>query len=315
MSKVNIQEVIFTPADAAEALETIEWLERDERGLVPVRLMYDDPHQPPHWWHVRPMLNLTLLARTVAAQERTAPTPGYPLPITYAEDPLTKGASIVRLKAKLNQWKNGVEPIPPAILPTYEGQTWVDIDSLSYRFDRPEPHPNPFFNPETRWKMASDLGGLLETYHPSEETVHGARCHICYDPSDLNIRVHPDYYFAKDVPGPGIVATGLYLTWVVGKPPDFALEMASPDKVREDLTVNRKLYQEIGFTEYWRLDPTGGDLYGAPLTADRLADGIYEPIPLHRLENGNAWAHSEATDLDIFWMNQRFVFLGPDLQG
>ena len=48
MSKVNIQEVIFTPADAAEALETIERLERDERGLVPVRLMYDDPHQPPY---------------------------------------------------------------------------------------------------------------------------------------------------------------------------------------------------------------------------------------------------------------------------
>ena len=43
--------------------------------------------------------------------------------------------------------------------------------------------------------------------HPTEETVHGARCYICYDESAPNIRVSPDYYFAKGVPGPGIKAT------------------------------------------------------------------------------------------------------------
>ena len=69
VSKVNFQEVIFTPANAAEALETIAHLEKDGRGSIPARLMYNDPHQPPVWWHVRHMLNLTLLARTVAAQE------------------------------------------------------------------------------------------------------------------------------------------------------------------------------------------------------------------------------------------------------
>lgn len=314
MSKVNLQEVIFTPADAAEALETIAWLERDERGTIPARLMYDDPHKPPVWWHVRDMLNLTLLARTVAAQEGTAPAPGNPPRITLPEDPITNGAALLRLKAKLKQWKEGVEPIPPAILPTYEGQTWVDIDKLDYVFDRPEPHPNPFFHQESRWKMQSNLSNLLETIHPTEETIHGSRCHICYDESDLNIRVAPDYYFAKGVPGPGILATGMYLTWVVGKPPDFALEMASPDKVREDLTVKRRLYQEIGIKEYWRLDPTGGELCGAPLAADKLEDGVYEPIPLRRLEKGNVWGRSEATGIDIFWMNEIFVYLGPDTE-
>ena len=314
MSKVNLQEVIFTPADAAEALETIAWLERDERGTIPARLMYDDPHKPPVWWHVRDMLNLTLLARTVAAQEGTAPAPGNPPRITFPEDPVTNGAALLRLKAKLKQWKEGIEPIPPAILPTYEGQTWVDIDKLDYVFDRPEPHPNPFFHQESRWKMQSNLSNLLETIHPTEETIHGSRCHICYDESDLNIRIAPDYYFAKGVPGPGILATGMYLTWVVGKPPDFALEMASPDKVREDLTVKRRLYQEIGIREYWRLDPTGGELYGAPLAADRLEGGVYEPIPLHRLEKGNVWGRSEATGIDIFWMNEIFVYLGPDTE-
>ena len=258
------------------------------------------------------MLNLTLLARTAAAQEGTAPSPGNPPQMSFVEDPVNNGAALLRLKAKLMEWKDGTEPIPPAILPTYEGQTWIDIDSLDFRFDRPEPHPNPEFHREARWKMTSSLSNLLETIHPTEETIHGPRCHICYDESDLNIRIAPDYYFARDVPGPGILATGLYLTWAVGKPPDFALEMASPDKAGDDLTTKRKLYQELGIREYWRLDPTGGDLFGAPLAGDRLEGGVYHPVTLHRLEKGNVWGHSEATGIDLFWMNETFVYLGPD---
>ena len=96
---------------------------------------------------------------------------------------------MLRLKAKLNQWKDGAEPIPPAILPTYEGQTWIDIDRLCYRFDRPATHPNPFFHQEVRWGVAADLSRLLEANHPTERIVHGARCHICYDPANLNFRV------------------------------------------------------------------------------------------------------------------------------
>ena len=312
MSKVNIEEILFTPADASEALETIARLEEDRRGSIPARLMYDDPHQPPHWWHVRHMLNLTLLARTVAAQEGTAPAPGNPPQMSFVEDPVTNGAALLRLKAKLKEWKDGTESIPPAILPTYEGQVWVDIDRLNYRFDRPEPHPDPEFHREDRWRMVSSLNKLLEEIHPTEETIHGPRCHICYDESDLNIRVAPDYYFAKDVPSPGILATGLYLTWAVGKPPDFSLEMATPAKAREDLTDKRKLYQELGIAEYWRLDPTGGDLYGAPIAGDRLNGDVYEPIPLHRLEKGNVWGRSEATGIELFWMNETFVYLRPD---
>ena len=312
MSKVNLQEVILTPADAAEALETIVWLEKDGRGSIPVRLMYDDPHKPPAWWHVRHMLNLTLLARTAAAQEGTAPAPGNPPRVSFVEDQVNNGAALLRLKTKLREWKDDAELVPPAILPTYEGQTWVDIYALDYRFDRPEPHPDPDFHLDARWKMVSTLSSLLETIHPMEETIHGPRCHICYDESDLNIRIAPDYYFAKDVPGPGILATGLYLTWVVGKPPDFALEMASPRKAREDLTTKRRLYQELRIREYWRLDPTGGDRYGAPMAADRLVGGVYQPIPLRSLEKGNVWGHSEETGIDFFWMNGNFAYLGPD---
>ena len=102
VSKIFMQEVLFTPADAAEALETIAGLERDGRGTVPARWMYGDPHEPPYWWHVSPMLKLTLLARTVAAQEGTAPAPGNPFPLFFPDDPITNGAALLRLKAKLS---------------------------------------------------------------------------------------------------------------------------------------------------------------------------------------------------------------------
>ncbi len=80
MSKVNLQKVLFTPAGAAKALETIERLERYGHGSEPGGMMEDDPHEPPYFWQMRDMLHLTLLARTVAAQEGTAPKPGNPPP-------------------------------------------------------------------------------------------------------------------------------------------------------------------------------------------------------------------------------------------
>ena len=42
---------------------------------------------------------------------------------------------------------SGTEPIPPAILPTYEGQTWIDIDRLNYRFDRAGAQSEPGIPP------------------------------------------------------------------------------------------------------------------------------------------------------------------------
>ena len=208
MPKVNLQKVTLTPADAAAALDTIARLERNGRGLTAADLMEDDPHEPPLWWHVKDMYNLSLLARTVAAQEGTAPAPGNPDPVGTDHDPVTSAAALIRLKAKLTIWKDGQETIPPALLPTYEGQTWIEIDKLDYRFDRAEWRPDPGFHGSEWWRMTETLCRLLEEIEPSEETIHGASCRICYDPSDLNVRVAPDYFFAKGVPGPGIKATG-----------------------------------------------------------------------------------------------------------
>ena len=115
---------------------------------------------------------------------------------------------------------------------------------------------------------------------------------ICYNPANLNDRVFPDCYVAFDVPAGAIFAQNGYLTWQVGKPPDFALEIASKSTARHDITDKRDLYERIGVKEYWRFDPSGGDYYGTSLAADRLLDGAYEPIEKVINADGMVSAHS-----------------------
>ena len=57
----------------------------------------------------------------------------------------------------------------------------------------------------------------------------------------------------------------LYLPWEAGKPPDWALEIASESTAREDVNRKPAIYARIGIPEYWRFDPTGGNYHGVPL--------------------------------------------------
>ena len=50
-----------------------------------------------------------------------------------------------------------------------------------------------------------------------------------------------------------------------GKPPDLVLEVASPTTASNDYTDKRRDYARYGIREYWRLDPSGGELYGVAL--------------------------------------------------
>ena len=49
---------------------------------------------------------------------------------------------------------------------------------------------------------------------------------ICYDRSNLNVRVAPDVYIAFGVDDRAIRPRKLYLPWEVGKAPDWVLEVA-----------------------------------------------------------------------------------------
>ena len=85
------------------------------------------------------------------------------------------------------------------------------------------------------------------------------------------------------------------------RPPAFVLEVASESTAATDLGRKRAIYAQMGAQEYWRLDPTGGDYYGEPLVGERLVNGEYERIELHRAANGDIWSRSEVLGVDFYY--------------
>ena len=109
-----------------------------------------------------------------------------------------------------------------------------------------------------------------------------------------NRREHeaPDYYLARNVNVAAIRGETAYNLWEVGKPPEWALEVASPSTYERDLYEKPDRYAEIGIGEYWMFDPTGGDLYGQTLMGFKLVDGVYESVELARNEHGLLFGYS-----------------------
>ncbi len=69
-----------------------------------------------------------------------------------------------------------------------------------------------------------------------------------------------------------------WLLWEEGRAPDFVLEVTSRTTRREDEGRKRRLYRDLGVSEYWQFDPTG-DYLSPLLKGARLEGGEYEPIP------------------------------------
>ena len=124
---------------------------------------------------------------------------------------------------------------------------------------------------------------------------------ICYDPSNLNVRIAPDIYLAFGVDAVAIRPRKLYLPWEVGKPPDFALEIASESTADADTQRKPGIYAAIGVPEFWRFDPSGGGYYGEPLWGGELVDGIYQSLPTTTEPDGILKIYSPLLEVSLCW--------------
>ena len=124
---------------------------------------------------------------------------------------------------------------------------------------------------------------------------------VFYNRYSMNYHFRPDLYVAFGVDKDAIRRRNGYVIWEVGKPPDFALEVASESTNERDTAEKPGLYASVGIIEYWRVDPTGGDWYGYALAGDVLINGVYHPIELHTEEDGTIWGYSAALDLCLCW--------------
>ena len=152
---------------------------------------------------------------------------------------------------------------------------------------------------------------LKAHFHNRADTLVAGAGFLCYDRSNLNARLAPDCMVAFGVDPDAIRRRNGYLIWEVGKPPDLVMEVASESTAPNDIGRKRVLYAAMGIGEYWRLDATGGDLYGEPLAGEYLLDDEYRRYELSADPDGGIWAHSDLLDLNICWDGMRFGIQDP----
>ena len=96
-----------------------------------------------------------------------------------------------------------------------------------------------------------------------------------------------------------------------GKPPDFALEVASKTTGVIDYTEKRSDYERYRIVEYWRFDNTGGRYHDVALAGDRLVDGRYERIEIQWLDDVRCRGYSESLGLYVCWEDGDLRFYDP----
>ena len=154
-----------------------------------------------------------------------------------------------------------------------------------------------------QWPTVFRISRLLyERYQGCPDVFVNGGAFVSYDVTDGNRRVAPDLFIAFDVDVAGIYENlPNFWIWEIGKAPDFVMEVASPSTAANDLGWKRELYERLEIQEYWRFDPTGGELYGKPITGERLEASRYEEYELQYGDDGSVRVHSELLDVVFYW--------------
>ena len=195
----------------------------------------------------------------------------------------------------------------------------IDYDSLEYDPFEPDPMPDAMLQEPILRGLLAVLSSRARAGNPGLPLFDSSNTILCYDPSNLNIRVSPDYYFAVGIDPETVKHRGIYRTWVQGKPPDFVLEVASPSTARNDETTKRDIYAGMGVPEYWRYDPTDlidpnqRSLYAVPLVGEILVDGAYQPLPVTPGPEDCIMGYSPALGVSLAVKDKRLMVYDQEL--
>ena len=189
----------------------------------------------------------------------------------------------------------------------YKRQAIYDAQIASMNTE-PEPVPDGMLQYTIFEEIFSILSARFGTADRSSPVFASSNTFICYDPDDLNVRVSPDFYIAFGVDAEAVRERRMYLPWEVGKAPDFVLEVASESTAASDMFAKRDIYRRVGASEYWRFDPTGGDIYTYAIAGDRLVDGVYVPVDITEEPDGVLRGWSDALGLYLCWSDGMLKF-------
>ena len=174
----------------------------------------------------------------------------------------------------------------------------TDPGALPPDFMLPDPPMIPDFQ---RHAHRTRIITALDIYFKRRDDVLSAGGgYLRHDPMNDDERYAPDCVVAFGVDPKAIIARNGYLISEVGKPPDFALDVACQDVGMIDRSIERETYERYQAREYWRLDASKR-WQAAPLAGDRLVNGKYVPIEIIQDEDGGLWGYSEALALSLCW--------------
>lgn len=186
---------------------------------------------------------------------------------------------------------------------------YTDENGVFYPETDGEPLPDGF---DQEYLFQQVMPVLRQYLKSRYDVIVSGDTFIYYEKGNPQARVAPDCYVAFGVTHEAILPYNSYLTWHVGKVPDFALEIASKGTARQDLVDKRVLYAQIGIGEYWRYDATlDSEFYGEPLVGERLVDGQYVRLPIQEAPDGQVRGRSPVLGMDLCWDDGRLFFCDP----
>ena len=204
----------------------------------------------------------------------------------------------------------GFEPeVPPVTQPSIEEAPHLYEDGVFY----PATDGAPLPDGSEQYYEFLHVNTLLQIHYADQpRTLVSGNTFIYYDQGRPGRNIAPDCYVAFDVNADEIIRQEHYRIWIVGKPPEFALEIASKHTAHNDLVPKRELYAAIGIGEYWRYDPTENSrYYGERLVGERLVDGEYQRLPVAPDAEGRPRGYSPTLELDLVWEDRILRFYNP----
>ena len=177
----------------------------------------------------------------------------------------------------------------------------LDIDTLLELYpSRMEPMPESGY----QFPFVHALGEVLLRWLPEAfpgSVIFGDNFIYYLDRDGQRRAISPDLAISFDAEA----ALGdywiSYFVELVGKPPDFVMEIGSRSTYYRDMNVKRDAYAWMGVSEYWMFDPMGGRHYPFALRGMRLVEGEYRPLEMIESPDGSVRGHSEVLGLDLFW--------------
>ena len=204
----------------------------------------------------------------------------------------------------------GFEPeVSPVTQPSIEEAPHLYEDGIFY----PATDGAPLPDGAEQYHEFLHVNTLLQIHYADQpRTLVSGNTFIYYDQGRPGRNIAPDCYVAFDVDADEIFRQEHYRIWIVGKPPEFALEIASKHTAHNDLVPKRVLYAAIGIDEYWRYDPTEDSrYYGERLVGERLVDGEYQRLPVTPDAEGRPRGYSPTLGLDLVWEDRILRFYDP----